>query len=137
MELAHDDSGQGCDWRVVGPGGQVGRDRHLADVELQTADHAPEGPHDRGDLDVLERAPGHRHGAVLEAFRVRVRRDRGLERGHVSRRCWPPARRWGPTGTVRTPGADAPWLRASWRRGAGSRRPSAADRPWDDRLRAA
>ena len=83
MELAHDEDGQRRERFVVRFGGQVRCNGHLADIELECSAHAAESADDRRDLDVLELDTGHRHGAILQAFGVRIGRDRGLENSHV------------------------------------------------------
>src|SRR5881227_3576049 len=82
-ELAQDEDGQRGKRFIMGLGGQVRRNRHLAHVEVERAAHAAESADDRRDLDVLELDAGYRHGAVLQAFCVRVGRDRGLENRHA------------------------------------------------------
>ncbi len=77
VELAHDEDRQRGERFVIGFGGQIRRNGHLAHVEFERAAHAAESADDRRDLDMLELDAGHRHGAVLQAFSVRVGRDRG------------------------------------------------------------
>ena len=84
MELAHDKDGQRRESFFVGLGCQVCRNCHLAEVEVERAAHAAERANDRRDLDMVELHAGHRHGAILQTFRVPVGRDRGLENGHVT-----------------------------------------------------
>ena len=82
-ELAQDEDRQRGERFIMGLGSQVRRNGHLAHVEVERAAHAAESADDRRDLDVVELDAGHRHGAILQAFCVRVGRDRGLENRHV------------------------------------------------------
>ena len=83
VKLAHDKDGQRRERFVVSFGRQIRCNRHLADVEFERAAHAAESADNRRNLDMLELDAGHRHGAIFQAFRMRVVRERGLENGHV------------------------------------------------------
>jgi hypothetical protein len=83
VELAHDEDGERGERFAVCLGRQVGRNGHLAEVELERAAHAAEGANDRRHLDMLELDTGHRHRSILPAFGVLVRRERGLKNNHV------------------------------------------------------
>jgi hypothetical protein len=78
VELAHDENRERGERFAVRLAGQLGRNGHLAEVELESAAHAAEGTNDRRHYDLVELDTGHRHRAIFQAFRVRVRRERGF-----------------------------------------------------------
>src|SRR6185436_2452511 len=63
----------------VGTRGDVRRQRHLADVELEPADHAAKRVDERVDFDELELGGLRLHRAVLQGLHVALRADDGLQ----------------------------------------------------------
>jgi hypothetical protein len=51
---------------------EIGRRRQLADVEFETAHHAPEGGDLRHDVDELRFNPGNGRTPALDGFRMRI-----------------------------------------------------------------
>src|SRR5690606_26414588 len=70
---------QGGEALAVGLGAQVGGERHLADVELLRANHAPEGLHQHRYLDEVELEALGRDPAVLQGLIVALRSSHRLQ----------------------------------------------------------
>ena len=89
MEGAHQEDRQRREPLPMRPGADVGGDRHLADVELEPAHHAPEGVDERIHLHEIEFEAARPHGAVLEGLVVALRAGHGSELGSGHRRFAP------------------------------------------------
>ncbi len=79
MERPHDEHRDRRHRLAVRFGADVGRDRHLADVELVAPHHAAERRDDRIDLFECEHARLRLDGAVLQRLVVALRTGDGLE----------------------------------------------------------
>jgi hypothetical protein len=81
VEGAHQEHRQRREPLAMGAGAHIGRDRQLADVELEPPHHAPERIDQDRDLNEIEGKVFRLHSAVLEGLIVALCAGDGLERG--------------------------------------------------------